>query len=51
MKTPMERVKERQIRFHAKEMFEMLKKLNKHCPNTCRDLKVNALLLKIERGK
>ena len=51
MKTPMERVKERQIRFHAKEMFEMLKKLNKHCPNTCRDLKVNALLLKIERDK
>ena len=51
MKTPMERVKERKIRFHAKEMFEMLKKLNKYAPNTCRDLKADELLLKIEGGK
>lgn len=27
MKTPMERVKERNIRFHAKEMFELLEEI------------------------
>tara|TARA_E500000305_G_scaffold52265_1_gene40864 strand:+ start:977 stop:1135 length:159 start_codon:yes stop_codon:yes gene_type:complete len=48
MATPMERLKEETIRFHAKKMFEMLKKLNKHAPNTCRDLKVDEFLLKIE---
>ena len=42
---------ERKIRFHAKEMFNMLKKLNEYAPNTCRDLKADDLLLKIEGGK
>jgi hypothetical protein len=27
MKTPMERVKERNIRFHAKEMFDLLEEI------------------------
>ena len=42
---------ERAIQHHAKEMFEMLKKLNEYAPDTCRDLKVDDLLLKIEGGK
>ena len=46
----MERIKERNMRWHAEEMFRTLKKLNKHAPNTCRDLKVDELLLKIEEG-
>ena len=51
MKTPMERVKERNIRLHAHEMLEMLKKLNKYAPNTCRDLNVESLIAKAEGGK
>jgi hypothetical protein len=33
------------------EMLVMLKKLNKYCPNTCRDLNVESLIAKAEGGK
>tara|TARA_R100000655_G_scaffold52345_5_gene90146 strand:- start:7709 stop:7945 length:237 start_codon:yes stop_codon:yes gene_type:complete len=33
------------------EMLVMLKKLNKYCPNTCRDLNVESLIAKAEGCK
>jgi hypothetical protein len=35
----------------APEMLEMLKKLNKYAPNTCRDLNVESLIAKAQGGK